>query len=270
MAATLCLASRSYEGRRRRDTTAGASLGFANLEKRRVVSAPAVIADRPEFRFGMNSGARGRRRCSPKALADRLICAGEQAQQRGAFVGERAPGRLAAWLPEWTMRGTASSRRSLSLATFAEVPRDTADLRGIDLTHVCDPYTGTTPESTVPAASALMPSGRLCRDGVTRMHVFPAQEEIDLAVTRHNRRPIADLHHLRRGSYWRSATVIKRAGDRGELTPNPSCVRQWQMRPYLSAAQSRAAAASHLRWRSSRPSQQCVLLCRVARHAKSR
>jgi hypothetical protein len=29
---------------------------------------------------------------------------------------------------------------SLSLATFAEVPRDTADLRGIDLTHVCDPY----------------------------------------------------------------------------------------------------------------------------------
>jgi hypothetical protein len=153
MAATLCLASRSYEGRRRRDTTAGASLGFANLEKRRVVSAPAVIADRPEFRFGMNSGARGRRRCSPKALADRLICAGEQAQQRGAFVGERAPGRLAAWLPEWTMRGTASRRRSLSLATFAEVPRDTADLRGIDLTHVCDPYTGTTPESTVPAAS---------------------------------------------------------------------------------------------------------------------
>ena len=118
--------------------------------------------------------------------------------------------------------------------------------------------------------TALMPSGRLCRDGVTRMHVFPAQEEIDLAVTRHNRRPIADLHHLRRGSYWRSATVIKRAGDRGELTPNPSCVRQWQMRPYLSAAQSRAAAASHLRWRSSRPSQQCVLLCRVARHAKSR
>jgi hypothetical protein len=116
----------------------------------------------------------------------------------------------------------------------------------------------------------LMPSGRLCRDGVTRMHVFPAQEEIDLAVTRHNRRPIADLHHLRRGSYWRSATVMKRAGDRGELTPNPSCVRQWQMRPYLSAAQSRAAAASHLRWRSSRPSQQCVLLCRVARHAKSR
>jgi len=107
MAATLCLASRSYEGRRRRDTTAGASLGFANLEKRRVVSAPAVIADRPEFRFGMNSGARGRRRCSPKALADRLICAGEQAQQRGAFVGERAPGRLAAWLPEWTRRGTA-------------------------------------------------------------------------------------------------------------------------------------------------------------------
>jgi hypothetical protein len=116
----------------------------------------------------------------------------------------------------------------------------------------------------------LMPSGRLCRDGVTRMHVFPAQEEIDLAVTRHNRRPIANLHHLRRGSYWRSATVMKRAGDRGELTPNPSCVRQWQMRPYLSAAQSRAAAASHLRWRSSRPSQQCVLLCRVARHAKSR
>ena len=117
--------------------------------------------------------------------------------------------------------------------------------------------------------TALLPSGRLCRDGVTRMHVFPAQEEIDLAVTRHNRRPIADLHHLRRGSYWRSATVMKRAGDRGELTPNPSCVRQWQMRPYLSAAQSRAAAASHLRWRSSRPSQQCVLLCRVARHAKS-
>jgi hypothetical protein len=29
----------------------------ANLGTRRVVTAPAVIANRPEFRFGMNSGA---------------------------------------------------------------------------------------------------------------------------------------------------------------------------------------------------------------------
>jgi hypothetical protein len=47
---------RSYEGRRGRHRTAGASLGFANLETRRVVGAPAVIADRLEFCFGVNSG----------------------------------------------------------------------------------------------------------------------------------------------------------------------------------------------------------------------
>jgi len=41
---------------------------IANLETRRVVSAPAVIADRPEFRFGMLGCAVGRQRCRPKTL----------------------------------------------------------------------------------------------------------------------------------------------------------------------------------------------------------
>ena len=44
--------------------------------------------------LGMNSGARRAPTVSPKALADRLIRAGEQAHGAGAFVGERAPGRL--------------------------------------------------------------------------------------------------------------------------------------------------------------------------------
>jgi hypothetical protein len=42
---------------------------------------------------------------------------------------------------------------SVLLATFAEVPRGTADLGSIDVTDVCDPYTRTTPESTGPFAS---------------------------------------------------------------------------------------------------------------------
>jgi hypothetical protein len=54
----------------------------------------------------MNSGAASGADGAPGRLAARLICAGEQADGAGAFVGERALGRLAAWLPEWTISTT--------------------------------------------------------------------------------------------------------------------------------------------------------------------
>jgi hypothetical protein len=64
----------------------------------------------------------------------------------------------------------------------------TPAVEGPLLNHACCSYADI-------GITALMPSSRLCRDGVARVHVFPALEEIDLAVTRHNHRPIADLHH---------------------------------------------------------------------------
>jgi hypothetical protein len=76
---------------------------LANLGTRGVVRPSSRRGDRRRVllrhELGCASGADGG---SPKALAARLICAGEQAHRADAFVAERAPSRLAAWLPEWT------------------------------------------------------------------------------------------------------------------------------------------------------------------------
>ena len=68
-----------------------AHLPFANLETRRVVSAPAVIADRPEFRFGMNSGARRAATVQPEGAC------------RSPHLCRRASAR------RWCFRGGAST-----------------------------------------------------------------------------------------------------------------------------------------------------------------
>ena len=86
-----------------------AHLLFDNLETRRVVSAPAHhcrSAGVPlwhELGYGV-----GPRRCSPKALADRLSCGSEQTSGAAALVTEQAPSRSLGSLPIWTTRGVSA------------------------------------------------------------------------------------------------------------------------------------------------------------------
>jgi hypothetical protein len=65
---------------------------FANLETCRAGGSPAAIADQRGVALCHELGCGvEHRRCSPKALADRLTCAGEQTPGAVALVTERAP-----------------------------------------------------------------------------------------------------------------------------------------------------------------------------------
>ena len=70
---------------------------------------PAVMPTSAEFCFGMNSGAApsadgaARRRLPMPQLCP------PASTRHWCFHGERAPGRLAAWLPEWTISSTATA-----------------------------------------------------------------------------------------------------------------------------------------------------------------
>ena len=99
----------------------------------RVVDRPAVVPTSAEFCFGMNSGyGVGRRRCSLKALADRLIRAGEQAPGATALVTERAPTALPTSLLRWT-KGSRLGGRAPGIAGHApssSIPQARHQLRG--------------------------------------------------------------------------------------------------------------------------------------------
>ena len=77
-----------------------------------------------ELRFGELRCRVGRRRRSPKALAERLTCAGEQTPSADALVTERAPAAPPSSPLRWTRRESAAFARASTTAPAGEERAD--------------------------------------------------------------------------------------------------------------------------------------------------
>jgi len=76
------------------DPALGQLLRFANLETRRVVGDPAVVAGQPELRFGMNAGAASAPTVRPEgACRSRHMCRASKRHGAAAVPTERPPRR---------------------------------------------------------------------------------------------------------------------------------------------------------------------------------
>ena len=98
-----------------------AHLLIANLETGRAGGSPAAVADQRGVALWHELGCGvGRRRCGPKALADRLTCAGEQTPGAVALVTERASAVPPSSLLRWTSSDSAAFARASTTALAGE------------------------------------------------------------------------------------------------------------------------------------------------------
>ena len=113
----------------------------ANLGTRRVVDRPAVVPTSAEFCFGMNSGARRAPTVQPEgACRSPHLCRRASARRCVVSWGERAPGRLAAWLPVWTSWGNYAEVSADFSSSGLQKSRPVTPSSAKDHCGVCNPY----------------------------------------------------------------------------------------------------------------------------------
>ena len=118
---------------------------------------------------------------------------------------------------------------------FVEVPRDTADLGSIHVPVVCDPYTRTTREVTVPAAS---PKDEIhyFQEPIRRQFRFATERQLDSSSVLAERSPGCKHERSRSGG---NAVVVIPASGSDEIHYSEQPMRR-QFR-FASEGQSRSS-----------------------------